>query len=133
REVEVDEPQADADEHALLRIRENEDAARARGSCVHERVEIRVAADDAVQHDDVVRGRRLRDEVADAPLDPVLDAAPRSSSSKPIAPTPPPTSSTVSPPTSPARSTSVRAVPWTPRSRKSRASLAAKRRLNIRR
>src|SRR5207248_417148 len=40
-----------------------------------ERVYVRVAADDAVHDDDVVRIRRLRDEVADAALDAVAQPA----------------------------------------------------------
>src|SRR5439155_11311971 len=48
---------------------------RVRGSRPHEGVDVRVTADDAVHHDDVMHGNGLGDEVRDSSLHPFLDPA----------------------------------------------------------
>jgi hypothetical protein len=67
----VDQPECAADDRTFLRVREHEPVACPLRRRADERVDVGIAADDAVHDDDVVRLDRARfgDEVPDAPLD----------------------------------------------------------------
>ena len=71
----VSEPEAKARQPSPARIRERKAAVRVRRRSRDERVGVGVAADDAMENDDVVRldEIRLLDKVADPPLDAVAE------------------------------------------------------------
>jgi hypothetical protein len=74
---EVDGPDSCADDGAILRIRQQERATGVVGRFADEGFHVRVATDDAVQDDNVVRldGRSVGDEVTNPSLDAGVQAA----------------------------------------------------------